>query len=296
MKARKTNRDTEEWLERLASATHSPQAPFAADRNYERLKERMQPAVPARRRSFSIRQGMLVAAGLALLMVFAWSLSTYLQPDVRTILVATQDETRFLKLPDGSEITLNRYSRLSYPERFGKKRIVQLEGEAYFEVSKNPDKPFQVQAGGITVNVLGTHFNVDAYQTDSLVATTLLEGSVAITNGQKRLLLKPHETAICHRSNGSMNKYTEAQPTNEINWRNGILSFEHTALKEMMRQLSHHFNTVIRIDNKQLADYCLTARFDHNERLEDILNILASIGGFTYRRIQPNMIIINKEN
>ena len=114
--------------------------------------------------------------------------------------VSTLAETRTITLPDQTEIVLNRYSSLTYPERFrGKDRKVQLQGEAYFEVSKDAAHPFKVETGAIIVQVLGTHFNVEAYPEDTQVKTTLLEGSVSVSligKAEESLKLSPNESAI----------------------------------------------------------------------------------------------------
>ena len=104
-------------------------------------------------------------------------------------------ETRNVILPDGSSVLLNRHSSLSYPKRFkSDNREVQLTGEAYFEVSKDQKHPFIVQTEHINVQVLGTHFNVDAYRNSPEVKTTLLTGSVAVSNKRNsvRMILKPN--------------------------------------------------------------------------------------------------------
>jgi ferric-dicitrate binding protein FerR (iron transport regulator) len=95
-------------------------------------------------------------------------------------------------LADGSEVWLNASSSLRFPTVFtGNQREVELTGEAYFEVAKNKERPFRVKVGDIQVNVLGTHFNINAYADESAVKTSLLEGSVKIIKGKTSGLLKP---------------------------------------------------------------------------------------------------------
>lgn len=211
---------------------------------------------------------------------------------------STDSHTQTIRLPDGSEVTLNRHSRLSYPKTFGRERIVELEGEAYFEVSKNPEKPFRVKASGVTVSVLGTHFNVNAYAADSLIETTLLEGSVAVSNNAngEQMILKPNETAVYSKSTGTLAMHADADAEDEISWREGILSFEDAPMGEIARKLSHHFNVSIQIDGEALRSYRLNARFGQDETLEEILDMLAPIGGFTYKNIQPHIIELKQEN
>ena len=280
MNSPKSDKELDEWLELLSSSTHSPQGKFSAEKSYNILQQRLQPA-----------------AGFVLLIGFGWMFYFYQRP-VRTLIVSTNIQTQCIQLPDGSKVTLNRHSQLSYPETFNKERIVKLNGEAYFEVSKNPKKPFRVKANGVTIRVLGTHFNVNAYAADSLVETTLLEGSVSVSNNAngKQMILKPNETAIYRKSTGILSMHINANAQNEISWREGVLSFNDISMGEIARQLSHHFNVTIQIKSEQLRNYKLNARFKQNETLEEILEMLAPIVGFTYHMPQSNLIELKQEN
>lgn len=297
MNTPKPDKNTDEWLEWLSASTHSPQGAFSAEQSYDKLRQRLEPARRKRPVTRFIRYAAAVAACLVLLAGFGWMLHAYRSP-VRMLTASTDACTQTIRLPDGSEVTLNRHSRLSYPETFGRERIVELEGEAYFEVSKNPEKPFRVKASGVTVSVLGTHFNVNAYAADSLVETTLLEGSVAVstnTNGEARIL-SPNETAIYRKSTGTLAVHTDEDADHEISWRTGILSFEDTPMGEIARRLSHHFAVNIRIDGEALRSYRLNARFGQDETLEEILDILASTGDFTYKMTESHTIELKQEN
>lgn len=295
MNSPKSDKELNEWLEHLASSTHSPQGKFSAEEGYDILQKRLKPA-SHKRKVFTIRY-IAAAAVLVLLLGFGWMFYSYQHPSP-LLMASTGAETQVLELPDGSTVTLNRHSQLSYPETFGKERIVELNGEAYFEVSKNPEKPFRVKTSGVTVCVLGTHFNVNAYAADSLVETTLLEGSVSVSNNAngKQMILKPNETAIYRKSTGILSMHINANAQNEISWREGVLSFNDISMGEIARQLSHHFNVTIQIKSEQLRNYKLNARFKQNETLEEILEMLAPIVGFTYHMPQSNLIELKQEN
>lgn len=296
MNSPKSDKELDEWLEQLASSTHSPQGKFSAEESYSILQQRL---IPARRKRkiLSIRYVTAVAAGLVLLIGFGWMFYSYQRP-ARMLTVLTNAETQRIQLPDGSEVTLNRHSQLSYPETFGEERIVKLDGEAYFEVSKNPEKPFRVKTNGVTVSVLGTHFNVNAYATDTLVETTLLEGSVAVSDNKNgnQVILKPNETAVYRKATGMLTMHSDSDADNEISWRDGILSFDNATMGEIARQLSHHFNVTIQIEGEQLRNYKLNASFKQDETLEEILEMLAPIGDFTYKTISSNVIELKQEN
>lgn len=296
MNSPKTDKGLDEWLELLTSSTHSPQGKFSAKESYGKLQQRLQPA-HSKRNAFAMRYVVAVAAGLAFLIGFGWMFHSYQRP-IRLLVASTGITTQHIVLPDGSEVTLNRHTRLAYPETFGKERIVSLDGEAYFKVSKNRQKPFRVKANGITVSVLGTHFNVNAYSADSLAETTLLEGSVAISDSTygKKVILKPHETAVYRKSTGTITLHPEEDADNEISWCKGILSFDNAPMGEVARRLSHHFHTTVQVETESLRNYRLNARFKQNETLEEILDMLAPIGGFTYEQKEPDVIILKQKN
>ena len=278
MNSPKSDKELDEWLELLSSSTHSPQGKFSAEKSYNILQQRLQPAY-RKHKILSIRYTVAVAAGFVLLIGFGWMFYFYQRP-VRTLIVSTNIQTQCIQLPDGSKVTLNRHSQLSYPETFNKERIVKLNGEAYFEVSKNPKKPFRVKANGVTIRVLGTHCSV----------------SVSNNANGKQMILKPNETAIYRKSTGILSMHINANAQNEISWREGILSFNDISMGEIARQLSHHFNVTIQIKSEQLRNYKLNARFKQNETLEEILEMLAPIVGFTYHMPQSNLIELKQEN
>ena len=214
--------------------------------------------------------------------------------------VSTLAETRSITLPDQTEIVLNRYSTLTYPERFrGKDRKVQLQGEAYFEVSKDAAHPFKVKAEAVIVQVLGTHFNIEAYPEDAQVKTTLLEGSVAVSligKEEERLVLSPNESAIYNKDKKSLTLHTEKDASEEIAWRNGTLLFKSIPLQEIVRQLSNAFHTDIRIEDADLQNYHMTATFSDGETLEEILSLLCRNQKFGYTKTNDTITITQKLN
>ena len=196
-----TETEAEKILEKLIASTRSPRGRFSAEESYKLLERRL-PAL--NKRTFGMRSIRIfsAAAAVILLCVMSWLAYDYMGPvDMQT--VSTLAECRSIQLPDGTKVTLNHFSSLTYPERFrGKRREVTLNGEAYFEVSKNAEHPFIVQAEAVRVQVLGTHFNIESYPNDPEVKTTLFEGSVAVTiaNNPERIILRPNESAIYNLS------------------------------------------------------------------------------------------------
>lgn len=147
-------------------------------------------------------------------------------------------------LPDGTNVTLNAASSLTYPVAFaGHERVVELKGEAYFEVAKNKAMPFKVKSGMQTVTVLGTHFNVNAYYDESSIKTTLLEGSVEVTAGDNKEFIVPGQQVVAQPS-GSLYKQA-ANTDKEVAWKNGVFSFDGDDVKIIMRQVSRWYDVSV---------------------------------------------------
>lgn len=287
-----TETEAEKILEKLIASTHSPRGRFSAEESYK-LLERQLPAL--NKRTFRTRSIRIfsVAAAVILLCVMSWLAYDYMGPvDMQT--VSTLAECRSIQLPDGTKVTLNHFSSLTYPERFrGKRREVTLNGEGYFEVSKNAEHPFIVQAEAVRVQVLGTHFNIESYPNDPEVKTTLFEGSVAVTiaNNPERIILRPNESAIYNKENGSLTLETPQNAAEEIAWRSGSFIFNHLPLQEIVRELSNSFGVEIKIEDEALYNYHLTARFSNGESLEEILHLLQQGRDFEYKRNDKGIII-----
>ena len=285
----------ERILDKLATSTRSPRGRFSKANSWILLEKRL----PHLQRRILSLHTMAGAAAVAVLCVLGWW-AYYMFAPVPLQTVSTLAETRTITLPDQTEIVLNRYSSLTYPERFrGKDRKVQLQGEAYFEVSKDAAHPFKVEAGAIIVQVLGTHFNVEAYPEDTQVKTTLLEGSVSVSligKAEESLILSPNESAIYNKDKKSLTLHTENNASEEIIWRNGTLLFKSIPLQEIVRQLSNAFHTDIRIEDADLQNYRMTGTFSDGETLEEILSLLCRNQKFEYTKTNDIITITQKLN
>lgn len=280
----------EQVLDKLATSTRSPRGEFSMEATQPLLEKR----IVAKRRTRFLRI-VSTAAAVVVLCVLGWNTYLYMAP-VNMIVVSTLAEMKAVQLPDGTEVTLNRYTSLTYPNRFKEQnRAVSLKGEAYFAVTKDKSHPFIVQTGAVDVRVLGTEFNVEAYPRDELVRTTLYEGSVAIdTENNSSLTLVPGELAVYDKATKYLNKSVISQTNNGIAWKDGAFIFDHTSLKEIGRQLSNAFNVEIVIEDKQLEERKLTARFIHNETLETIFSLLQNVGQFEVKRENQTLYITPK--
>lgn len=288
------NNDIDKVLNKLIASTRSPRGRFTAQNSWKLLEKQLF----ARRNRRLLWMRVASAAAVVLLCVAGWLAYEAWRP-APMLMVSTLAETRTVVLPDHTKVTLNRYSTLSYPERFKeKRRKVHLQGEAYFEVARDAKHPFIVKAEAVRVKVLGTHFNVEAYPGDAEVRTTLLEGSVAVSlkGENQRLVLAPNESAVYNKEKRTLVQEAAPGAKNEILWRKGIILFDQLPLHEIVRQLSNAFQTDIRIDDPQLQNYRMTATFDTSEDLTQILDLLKNAGNFNYKKENNTITLTTKLN
>jgi transmembrane sensor len=176
-------------------------------------------------------------------------------------------------LADGTKVYLNAVSSIKYPTQFnGDQRIVELDGEAYFEVAKNKNKPFIVKSGDQDIEVLGTHFNVHAYDNESVVKTTLLEGSVAVNYKKQKAILKPGQQS---NVSDKFNKITIKQVDTEaaIAWKNGRFKFDNADLKTVMRQLERWYGINVEYRG-DVPDVRFNGGTFMNKNLSEVLKVL----------------------
>jgi len=181
-------------------------------------------------------------------------------------------------LPDGTRVWLNSASSLKYPTTFaGNDRRVELNGEAYFEVSKDPSKPFYVKTATQTVTVLGTHFNINSYADEIAAKTTLLEGSVRITGNTNGATakLKPGEQAV--NTINAIDVKENADIDEAVAWKNGKFLFRNTDLHTIMRQLSRWYDVDVEYQGN-VAQKHYRGRISRNVPVSEIFEILKTSG------------------
>jgi len=149
-------------------------------------------------------------------------------------------------LPDGSQVWLNNLSTLRYPVAFNRSdRTVQLTGEAYFEIQRDPKAPFTVSAPDMDVRVLGTSFDVMAYPDEPIVRATLAEGSVAVSRGEKTKVLRPGEQAVGPKNGRDTLSVVKAKMEEVLAWRRGEFRFKKALIQPIMRQLARWYDVSI---------------------------------------------------
>jgi ferric-dicitrate binding protein FerR (iron transport regulator) len=149
-----------------------------------------------------------------------------------------------ITLSDGTIVWMNAASKLIFPTSFsGKDRVVKLIGEAYFEIAPNEHQPFILNVNDMQIKVLGTHFNVKAYDDEPIVKTTLLQGMVKVAARDKEVLLKPGQQAKMNNS-GDMN-VVSVNVDDVVAWKNGTFSFNDVTIEEVMRQIARWYDVEI---------------------------------------------------
>jgi transmembrane sensor len=192
-------------------------------------------------------------------------------PSYNDVTTARANEYQ-LTLADGTKVWLNASSSLHFPTAFNtSSRTVELKGEAYFEVAKDKTKPFHIMVNGMEVVVLGTHFNINAYDDEAELKTSLLEGSVKINSHNKSSLLKPGQEANVTR-NGELN-VAGANVELAVAWKNGFFQFDRASLPTIMRQISRWYNLDIVYSGK-IPDRLFKGKIQRSLPLSGILNIL----------------------
>jgi transmembrane sensor len=154
-----------------------------------------------------------------------------------------------ITLTDGTNVWLNAASSITYPTTFsGKDRLVEITGEVYFEVAHNAAKPFRVKCHGQTVEVLGTHFDINSYDDENVVKTTLLEGSVKVSTGEHVALLRPgqqSQVSIKENMNGLFKGIQNVNADEAVAWKNGLFHFENADVQTVMRLFARWYDVDI---------------------------------------------------
>lgn len=192
-----------------------------------------------------------------------------------------------LALPDGSVVWLNAASKLIFPSTFNKQkqRVVELEGEGYFEVAKNKQQPFVVKSNGQQVEVLGTHFNINTYADEPLIKTTLLEGSVRIGS----IMLKPGEQA---KNSGKGITVQQVDTDGAVGWKNNYIVFEDESIQGVMRKISRWYDVDITYEG-ELPDDDFGGRVSRQAYVSQVLKKL-ELTNKVHFKVAGRRIIVTK--
>lgn len=191
-------------------------------------------------------------------------------------------------LPDKSKVWLNATSSLRYPTAFHDSvRVVELSGEAYFEVAKNKSMPFIVKAGKAEVKVLGTHFNVMAYPDEKTTRTTLLEGSVIVSDGVEKQRMKPGQEAVT----GNGIQLVEADLQAAVAWKQGFFHFENADIGMVMRQLVRWFDIEVEYEKGIVPVIHFSGIISRNSSVEQVITMINTSGNL-HMEMQGRKVLV----
>ncbi|WP_372934525.1 FecR family protein [Mariniphaga sediminis] len=202
-----------------------------------------------------------------------------------------------LTLSDGTKVYLNSMTSLKYPVQFGPgKREVELVGEAYFEVVKNAAKPFVVNTNEMKVEVLGTSFNVNAYEDSKNTVTTLVEGRVKLShslNLAEEQILNPNEQGVMDNLSGKI-VLSNVDVSNYISWKDGQLVFYDMPLEEIMTQLTRWYSAKVFYMNPEVKDLRFSGSLDKYDEIEKFIDIIKATNQVNVRVNDNTIVFANK--
>lgn len=304
----RTEKDVRQWLaegrneEEKMAALHgywdSLQAEADGDARRSLAVVKRKLGMEARRENAFLRfRGLRVAAVLAPFLLLA-GLSVYYfnagSDSGQTVKVTVPyGDRRLVDLPDGSEIWVNAGSTIEYPARFdGGTREVKLSGEAYFSVARDEARPFIVRTEKIAVKVLGTKFNVSAYAGAKTTTTTLSSGKVSVeTKYGQSYTLEPGRQ-LTYNNHTSEASLASAPAQEASSWISGNQIFNYQTMEDIIRALERKYNVSIKADPSVTGkEDLLSVKFVNGESLQEALDILKGMAGFSYRMKGDDVVI-----
>lgn len=245
--------------------------------------------------SFNLWKITAIAASLALVFTLSHYLIEKEVPEtaIQSIWVPSGQRAQVV-LADGSVVWLNSHSKLIYPTSFrADKREVELTGEGYFEIERNEKKPFLVKTKKYNIEVLGTTFNVYAYEKENTFETSLLSGSISVTSNNDtthKIFLSPNENV--YETNGELRK-GNVRNLDQFRWKDGLICLDDEPFGDLMERFALYFDITIKIENHSLLEYRSTGKFRQSDGVEYALKVLQKDLRFSYKRNNElNEIII----
>jgi len=220
-------------------------------------------------------------------------------PNVMNQLVIPYGNQSRVVLSDNTVVWLNAGSRLVYPTLFkGKTREVLLFGEAFFEVSKNPERPFIVKTSDLQIKVLGTQFNVSAYAEDQVIQTVLKEGRVAIRRNdaafyESELVLKPNQMASFTKGSSDTKVY-DVDVNYYTLWTKGLLSFNEADFNRVLKKVERFYNISIRFSDPTLGAIRISGKLDLKQKMSEVFEYLEKVSLTKIDKISDNQFVVRK--
>ena len=199
-------------------------------------------------------------------------------------------------LPDGSKAWLNSQSKLTYSADYNvNKRELQLDGEAYFEVAHNPQKPFIVKSSDICVEALGTAFGVKAYDEDNLISSILMRGKVRVTTPDGESILVPNERVMYDKAAHKRTQSKVRNATDFTGWIHNELRFENESLEEIAKNIQRIYNVEIVFATENIKNQRYTGTVNNNS-LESVLNIITLTSPLSFQIKNQKVTLYENKN
>ncbi|MDR2037548.1 MAG: FecR domain-containing protein [Bacteroidales bacterium] len=279
-------------IKKVSYTTNHPSEKYPAENSFNLLWKKIQKDQQKTKIKKLRPWKYVAAASIVILLIGTYWFSGYRTKEETHMLLVEAGRKQYT-LPDGTLVWLNSSSNLTYIDRYGnEERKVELNGEAYFEVVKNTEKPFIVSTGHSNVSVLGTSFNIRSYPDEINIVTTLIEGSVHIDKGidNNGSILSPGQQLLLNKKSNHVSLH-EVDVTLYTAWKDGRLIFQQTAIENVFSELERVFRIKIQIENQHLKDRKITGRFSIDNGPEAILDIMKESMPFDYN-IQDHTITI----
>lgn len=295
----KNDRHLQNWWEEEFSKSDAGINPVLRDKLFARIKEQTQgkEETQGKENPRTIRMNPWKWAAAIVLPICIAFFTYYLVDSSQTvgapfIVKADKGDKATIELPDGTNVVLNSASQLSYLNNFGENgRRVQLNGEAYFKVAHDEKCAFIVQVGDLEVKVLGTSFNVSAYEDAKDVTVVLLEGKVGVYAQKISHIMKPGDKIEYNKATHKITA-TQVHPNDYIEWTKGNIYFEKESLENIMKTLSRIYDVEIRFDSNKLPNEYFTGTIPGGG-IQNALNILMLTSPFYYE--MDGSVIVLKE-
>lgn len=232
------------------------------------------------RRAISAAAAILIFSSLSWIgFHYRYTIGDLVDPASIIIVKTGRNELKTIKLSDGSVVTLNALSVLSYPDRFAhdKREVELIEGEAFFDIEHNKSKPFRVKSGKTLTHVLGTAFNINAYSQLKTVCITVTRGKVGVSNH----ILLPDDQLIYEKSSGITSK-KNISGLKVASWISGGVSFSDLDFKSVATLLENKYDVKIQFGSRKTSELRFTAQFDRGDGLSEILDALTLTRGLEY--------------
>lgn len=250
---------------------------------------------------FRLKKWMRVAAMIILPILTAASVYFYMsyRSDIKSdslhqlVVSVERGQKANITLPDGSKVWLNSQSKLTYSQNFNvKERRLQLDGDAFFDVAHNPDKPFIVQSNDISVEALGTAFEVKAYSDDNLVTSILIRGKIRVTTPNGETILTPNEMVSYNKSTGKLLQSSLIGTKDFTGWMHNQLHFENESLANIAKVIERTYNVKVIFTSENLKNQHYTGTVENNS-LENFLNIISLTSPVSFQ-IKDQKVILSE--